>query len=326
MYRTQGCITFHCKSENITVQVILRLYATLGEVLHGFDMGSSSVAWDGWDVILTGLGKLAAENGVNILNLAARRASLESRIARYFTRGFDIVLPDLNNKLPALRGRLPYLFAAGLKANGGDGCDFTARAIFPTRPGWENNGRARVGERAAYAEDDAPAETSDYALGKVCYGSIRAIYSRNLRAIARDVPCEAALCAYAEYVPGLDFRTVELDLDARAGPDLETPLLPELVRWAFNHRTGAKLNVLKSLLGVELTEVLVREALATGFPPAANTIAQACGSRIRDLKTRPHKIPFAFMKVEDKTALTGPFPRMVMSPADWYGSAYHHAK
>lgn len=339
VYRTQGCVTFYRRNRDgaddndgdgdgdavddprdSVVQVILRRYSTIGEVIHGFDLGSSSVAWDGQRVVLTGLGKLAAEHGVNVLNLVARRLSYELRIARYFQRGYDLVLPDLDNNLAALHGHLPYLYAADLEAGGCCSCHLKARALYATRPGWENNGRIRVGEADAKADakvDDA-VETSDYALGQVCYGNFRAIYSRNLRAVASDVPRFASLCAHAKYVPGLDVRTIELDLD--------TPLLAQLVSWSFDHKDGVKLNALKDLLGADRTAMLVLESLTSGKPPSKDTIAQLCADRIRELKARPHKIPFAFMGVEDGTALIGPFPRTAVSPADWYGAAYRPAK
>ena len=119
VYRTQTCITF-CDPNMLhgspgdgsaprLVQVILRLYSTKGEVIHGFDLGSSAMLWDGESVSLTGMGRLAAEHGANVLSLAVRRRSYESRLCRYFHRGFDIVLPNLD--VCALMGgeHLPYL-------------------------------------------------------------------------------------------------------------------------------------------------------------------------------------------------------------------------
>ena len=42
----------------IKIQIILRDYSTLSEVLHGFDLGSCSVAFDGDNVYFTGLGRV----------------------------------------------------------------------------------------------------------------------------------------------------------------------------------------------------------------------------------------------------------------------------
>jgi hypothetical protein len=99
-----------------------------------------------------------------------------------------------------------------------------------------------------------------------------------------------------------------------------------LVSWSFGHKDGVKLNALKSLLGADRTAMLVLESLTSGKRPSKDTVAQLCADRIRELKARPHKIPFAFMGVEEGTALTGPFPRTMVSLADWYGAAYRPAK
>jgi hypothetical protein len=347
VYRTQQCITFHYQhfARNDIVQVILRRYNTIGEVIHGFDLGSSSVAWDGHRVFLTGLGKLAAEHGVNVLNLVARRGSYERRLARYFERGYDLVLPDLN--VLAFDGRLPYLYADGLAV--GCNCHLKARALYATRPGWDNSGSFRTPDaesdakatdekadasatdekaadasaadekaadaKAADASDDDAIETSDYAfIGQVRYGKFRAINFNNFRALGRGAP-PASLCAYAKYVPGLEVRTIE--------PDFNTPLLVQLVTRSFGHNNGGiVLNKLKVLLGFEVAAEVVLESLTSGKPPSKDRIKLLCDDRIDKLMARPHEIPFAFMGVEDGTALTGPFPRMVVSPADWYGAAF----
>ena len=99
VYRTQRCFTFVCGTT--CVQVILRRYTTIGEIVHGFDMGSCAMAWDGTRVYLTALSRLAAEHGVNVLNLAVRRPTYEKRLSRYHSRGYALVAPDLSPHLAA---------------------------------------------------------------------------------------------------------------------------------------------------------------------------------------------------------------------------------
>lgn len=77
------------------IQFILRHYATPSEVLHSFDIGSSAVGFDGRQVWATSLGKFSLSTGCNIVNLDRYSASFEHRLAKYFHRGFGLILPQL---------------------------------------------------------------------------------------------------------------------------------------------------------------------------------------------------------------------------------------
>jgi hypothetical protein len=112
VHRTRGCITFSDSYNGSTVQVVLRAYSTISEVLHGFDLGAAQVAFDGERAFLTAMGVFAATRGANVLNLAVRRVSYEARLVRYLRRGYALVVPDLDpdgfradeeNRLPLQR-------------------------------------------------------------------------------------------------------------------------------------------------------------------------------------------------------------------------------
>lgn len=75
------------------LQFIFRCYKSLGEILHGFDIGASAVGFDGEKVYLTELSKFCYENHVNIVDTTRRSTTYEKRLIKYFDRGFDIVLP-----------------------------------------------------------------------------------------------------------------------------------------------------------------------------------------------------------------------------------------
>lgn len=81
---------------NIKVQIILRLYSTISEILHGFDLGSSAVGFDGKNVYFTSLSKFSFENMVNIIDTTRRSTTYENRIIKYFESGFSIIIPNLN--------------------------------------------------------------------------------------------------------------------------------------------------------------------------------------------------------------------------------------
>ncbi len=122
--RTRNCLTI-----DYTYQFIFRLYSSKSEILHGFDLGSSAIGFDGEDIYLTSLGKFAYEYSCNIVDTTRRSKSYEHRLQKYYGRGFEIILPELNmekvpdklwkaNQIPD-HLRLPYLLVSiqGKKGN-----------------------------------------------------------------------------------------------------------------------------------------------------------------------------------------------------------------
>lgn len=308
------------------VQIILRRYSTDGEVIHGFDMGSSAVLWDGRRVVVTGLGALAAERGVNVLNLVARRGSYERRLAKYFGRGFDLVLPDLDGcALESVAGRLPYLYVDGIQRRG-CACDLVAGRLFATRPGFDVFGfripdpaeEADEASAVGSAEDhDAGRPASDYAWGDISYGNRHRLTMRNVLAVSGKEVRNASLCAWANYS---DKAVPILEIE----PAVTADDLFEIARWAFRGcRPGGSgevgLGTLRRLLGPDRAAELVIEFMTRGKRPSDAVLAQCCAARAAELPAA--SIPFVFMRVEDKTALTGPFPREVVTKMDWYGAA-----
>lgn len=85
-----------------TLQIIFRLYKSISQILHGFDMGSSAVGYDGTNIYFTSLGKFSYEYLVNIVDPSRRSTTYEKRLVKYHSRGFNIILADLDiSKLPA---------------------------------------------------------------------------------------------------------------------------------------------------------------------------------------------------------------------------------
>jgi hypothetical protein len=80
------------------IQIILRLYSTPSEILHGFDLGSSAVGFDGTNVYFTSLSKFSFENMVNIMDCSRRSTTYENRLIKYFDDGFNIVIPNLDTR------------------------------------------------------------------------------------------------------------------------------------------------------------------------------------------------------------------------------------
>ena len=78
------------------IQFILRLYNTKSSILHGFDLGSSAVGFDGKNVYFTTLSKFCYENMVNIIDCTRRSTTYEHRLIKYFNYGFDIIMPNFD--------------------------------------------------------------------------------------------------------------------------------------------------------------------------------------------------------------------------------------
>jgi hypothetical protein len=368
VHRTQGCVSFHthwaahrgyrcgehmCPAHHwhcaaydpkhperlhdpprsgCLVQVVLRRYSTNAEVIHGFDLGSSAFLWDGEQVLMTALGKLAAEHGANVLNLDARRGSHEHRIARYFGRGFDLIVPDLDCcALMVAGGRMPYLYAEGLEY-GADhcACSLWAKKLHATRPDRGDHGEwisgTTQGERNIVA-------VSNYAYTDIPYGNQFALTSRNLKTLRalsnatqvsgattaqteqkNDVAAKVAqLCGYVAYKPGIILTEVH--------PWLDGEKVGELAMWAWRERSDTvDLNRLRRILGPDRATMLVLEYMSTGKRPDREQFMRH-GADIAAQLNEIASLPFVFMRVEDKTALTGPFPRELVSKEVWYGDA-----
>lgn len=82
------------------IQIILRIYSSISEILHGFDLGSSAVGYDGTHIYFTSLSQYAYANAVNIVDTTRRSMTYEGRLCKYIARGFRILLPNLDkNKI-----------------------------------------------------------------------------------------------------------------------------------------------------------------------------------------------------------------------------------
>jgi len=336
--RTENCVTFHVTNpsnivyDGLTVQFILRNYSTVAEIIHGFDMGSSAFLWDGEHIHMTAMGKLAAEHGVNVLNLKARRPSYEHRLVKYFNRGYEIVLPKLDASSYVAHGRLPYLAHSNhTKATvHGLGVGVEVGYLVATRPDFGINGRPpkkafapsagtalvaltkiAAGSGATAAEPAEP--TSNYGFGNIPYGVPSAIEGRNMYYMLATKINTACLVASAEWTPQLNIFEMQ--------PRVEAAQLEKTVAQMFT--TGqVDPQKLMSIVGADAAASLTLEMMIGGGI-TGQWLAQmkrCCAERCVAINEAA-KIPFKIMGVEDKTALSGPFPRALVSEADWYGPA-----
>jgi hypothetical protein len=98
--------------EPMKLQVIFRLYNSISEILHGFDLGSSAIGFDCDNTYFTSLSKFAFEFGCNVIIPSRRSPTYTIRLIKYFKRGFQIIMPELDiTKLRKdyLKYRLPEI-------------------------------------------------------------------------------------------------------------------------------------------------------------------------------------------------------------------------
>ena len=98
-------------ARNCKIQIILRLFTSVSMLLHGFDVGSCAVAFDGAVTHTTLLGAYSLSHRVNIVCPSRRSTSYESRLKKYYDRGYALVLPhlDIGRLVPGETLSLPFL-------------------------------------------------------------------------------------------------------------------------------------------------------------------------------------------------------------------------
>ncbi len=90
--RTRNAVSF----THLKTQIILRLYSTPSEVLHGFDVDCCAIGYWNGNYWLTRRAAYALSKGYNTLNLARASPSYEHRLLKYMSRGIALRLPKFD--------------------------------------------------------------------------------------------------------------------------------------------------------------------------------------------------------------------------------------
>lgn len=93
IFRTAHVITLQKNNSRQKIQIIFRLYNTISEILHGFDMGSCSIGFDGENVHMTSNAKFSLEYMCNIVDTSKMSTSYVSNLIKYANQGFRLILP-----------------------------------------------------------------------------------------------------------------------------------------------------------------------------------------------------------------------------------------
>jgi hypothetical protein len=94
--RTKHAITIASQYPTRHVQIVLRIYRSISEVLTGFDVDSSCVGYDGKQVYASPRALAAFVTQFNTVDLSRRSPSYENRLSKYARRGFEIYWPLLD--------------------------------------------------------------------------------------------------------------------------------------------------------------------------------------------------------------------------------------
>ncbi|KAE8375542.1 ankyrin repeat-containing domain protein [Aspergillus bertholletiae] len=96
--RTKNTITIVSQYPTRHVQIVLRIYKSISEILTGFDVDCSCAAFDGKQVYASPRALAAYITQANTIDLTRRSPSYENRLSKYSHRGFEIFCPQLDRQ------------------------------------------------------------------------------------------------------------------------------------------------------------------------------------------------------------------------------------
>ncbi|KAJ5371091.1 uncharacterized protein N7496_007183 [Penicillium cataractarum] len=94
--RTKNTITIASQYPTRHVQIVLRIYKSVAEILTGFDVDCSCAAYDGQQVYASPRAVASYITQTNQIDLTRRSPSYENRLSKYSHRGFEVFWPPLD--------------------------------------------------------------------------------------------------------------------------------------------------------------------------------------------------------------------------------------
>lgn len=86
------------ENRGTTYQVIHRCYASIDEVIGGFDLSPCAIVSDGYSIWMTEMGAFALMSGFMIIDVSRRSRSFSERILKYLRKGFNPVFCALSHQ------------------------------------------------------------------------------------------------------------------------------------------------------------------------------------------------------------------------------------
>ncbi|KAI3331654.1 ankyrin repeat protein [Xylariaceae sp. AK1471] len=94
--RTKNAITICSQYPTRHIQIVLRVYKSVSEILTGFDIDCSGAAYDGKQVYTTPRALASYITQINPIDLSRRSPSYENRLSKYSHRNFEVYWPELD--------------------------------------------------------------------------------------------------------------------------------------------------------------------------------------------------------------------------------------
>lgn len=94
--RTKNAITIASQYPTRHVQIVLRLYDSISQIITGFDVDCACAAYDGKQVYAAPRAVAAFVTQCNTIDLTRRSPSYENRLSKYSRRGFEVYWPLLD--------------------------------------------------------------------------------------------------------------------------------------------------------------------------------------------------------------------------------------
>ncbi|CVL06999.1 related to ankyrin repeat protein [Fusarium mangiferae] len=94
--RTKYALTIASQYPVRHIQIVLRIYKSVSEILTGFDIDAAGAAYDGKQVYATPRALSSFITQVNHIDLTRRSPSYENRLSKYSHRNFEVYWPELD--------------------------------------------------------------------------------------------------------------------------------------------------------------------------------------------------------------------------------------
>ncbi|KAF3061193.1 hypothetical protein GL218_03903 [Daldinia childiae] len=94
--RTKNAITICSQYPTRHIQIVLRVYKSISEILTGFDIDCSCAAYDGEQVYCSPRALASYITQINPIDLSRRSPSYENRLSKYSHRNFEVYWTELD--------------------------------------------------------------------------------------------------------------------------------------------------------------------------------------------------------------------------------------
>lgn len=318
------------------VQIILRAYPSISAILHAFDVPAACVAYDGSRAYTTTLGAFAHMFRANIVVPAYRSTTFETRLIKYFGRGYALVMPNLdtsklvkNEKFDlahlsltasVIRGNFLVGVAAVNEKQPSSDYGFASKSSAIQR-----RYRSRFYDTVAFGVAPLNVRQIASGAGQFCVAAVIDNDGMSWRRRRRRFGKPNQMIPFHKYA------------GARAGPSVDDILPLETLEaiidhgicGVVNHQGGISLRTLRNHLSLDSAQLIkfievVSEAMLTTMPKhidLVDALAPFRAKLVEKWKAYPKEIAWWIKEDPGRQYTASRNPR-IENPQEWYGAAY----